>query len=66
MDKRSIEDKGVKGEALVGLSKPYKACGWRKQNKSIRCAIRFDPHVYNHKGPASEWKNSIQKGELIV
>lgn len=70
VDERSSEDEGVKGGALVGLSQPYLGCGWffeKKQGASdVRSDLICSHHVYNHQGPASEWKTVIKKGELIV
>lgn len=61
MDERGSED--VKGGVLVGLSQPYLGCGWflEKGASDVPSDLICSHIVYNHKGPASEWKNSIKK-----
>lgn len=71
MNERSSENEGVKGGALVGLSQPYVGCGWflaKKRRKKRASDVLSDLicpiYVYNHKGPASEWKTVLKKVNL--
>lgn len=67
VDERSSEDEGVRGEALVGLSQPYLGCGWFLEKKGaselLSDLICFH-NIYNHQGPASEWKTVLKKVNL--
>lgn len=62
VDERSSEDEGVRGEALVGLSQPYLGCGWFFEKKGA--SELLSDLIYNHQGPASEWKTVLKKVNL--
>lgn len=67
MDEGSSEDEGMKEGALVGLSQPYLGCGWFLREKGasdVPSDLICSHNVYNHKGPASEWKTVLKKVNL--
>lgn len=67
VDERSREHEGVKGGALDRLSairRVWLALRRRRKKKKkehqMPSDLKCSRHVYNHKGPASEWKTVLK------